>query len=225
MKFLISSDILHLLKNRKKILFVIMVIPLIVTLINSNLPISLLKLFHLNTGTNLGLDSGPLEYILYALNISSYIFLVVDLYIKDIKYQLENIFLREKPFVWICKKTILFIIIMFGLKLLQYLIVGIVVFVKNDIFFDKILLDLILVDFIYVSLIGFGFLLIYLSWILCSKIKIIPFIMILLLLVLLPNNIWMLKNKILLMIAVLLIIQLTIGILFKKYNKKIIQNL
>ena len=60
---------------------------------------------------------------MYLLNVSIFLFIMVDIYIKDFCYNLDNLFLRTNPVRWFLKKSIIFILFMFMLKLLEYALV------------------------------------------------------------------------------------------------------
>lgn len=224
MKYIFLGDIEYLIHNRKKILFIMFLLPLLSILININTNLSCIDLINLTMGTNFHSDNYTiLELIMFIFNIVIYLFFAIDIYIKDIEYQLDNIFLRLAPHKWYLKKTLIFIITMFITKFIQYLIIGIILLIKNKLIFTNILF-IIFFDYIYILLLQFLFLFIY---ILISSFYNSKFIIISIFLVALyfiPKNIYDSKNLIFLFIIIIFILIIVICMIFIFRNKKIIEN-
>lgn len=225
MKYLLYSDIEHLLKKRKTLIIFFIISPLIIALININLPISFIEMVNMNIGTNIRSESGILEIIMYLLNISTIIYIITDLFIRDIKYQLDNIFLRKNLFVWFWGKVILFILILIIIKLFQYLnlILAIILFTNQA--FDISIFGVIITDLIYVILVGFVFLLTYVMSLVYKKIKVFLIFFLLIFIIVLPKSIYLTKNYNIFILLIIILIQLIISIIIKNKNKKIIENL
>lgn len=56
------------------------------------------------------------------------------LFIRDIKYSLDNIFLRTNILTWFIDKVIIFLMFSFILKILQYVLVAIILLINNKVF-------------------------------------------------------------------------------------------
>ena len=76
-------------------------------------------------------ESLYIELIMYIFNISIAVYLCFLLYIKDIRYNLDNIFLRVNPKCWIINKNLIFLIIMAFFKVFEYLLIMIIFFASN----------------------------------------------------------------------------------------------
>ena len=133
MKYLFMSDIEFLLKKRKKILIALIFIPLLVMLINIKSSFTIVDNLNNCLGTNINIKtSSILEFIMFLFNIAIYLFLIVEFYVKDISYQLDNIFLRISPLKWLFKKNIVFLLITLIIKLLQYFVfILFLIMIKN----------------------------------------------------------------------------------------------
>ena len=226
MKYLYMNDIEYLIRKRKKVLIALLLIPIIVMLINVNSKMSLLEIINNSMGTNLNLnDSNILELIMFLFNNAIYLFLVIDIYIKDIAYQLDNIFLRILPSRWLLRKNIIFISIILIIKVLQYFVFLFALFLlTNQNVSNIIIYKLIFSEFIYVIFIQYLFLFTYISTLVLKKIKVVPCFLFLVVIILLPKSIYELKNNQLCILFILLLLFLYLSYrLFKYHSKKIIE--
>lgn len=224
-RYIFFTDILYLLKKRKGILLLFLLFPIVTAFINVNMDLSFINIINTSMGTNIILkEIGPLEICMYLLNIGIIAFLITDLFIRDIKYNLDNIFLRTNILTWFVNKVIIFLMFSFILKILQYSLVVIILLVNNKVF-DNNVIYLMLTDYFYTSLIGFIFLLMYILFVTLNKAKILPIIGGILLIIILPKSIWSLKCYIFYMIIILILIITIISKIIKNKNKKIFENL
>lgn len=224
-RYIFFTDIFYLLKKRKGILLLFLLFPIVTTFINVNIDIPFINIINTSMGTNIILkEIGPLEICMYLLNIGIIAFLITDLFIRDIKYNLDNIFLRTNILTWFVNKVIIFLMFSFILKLLQYSLVVIILLVNNKVF-DNNVIYLMLTDYFYTSLIGFIFLLMYILFITLNKTKFLPIIGGIILIIILPKSIWSLKCYIFYMIVILTLIITIISKIIKNKNKKIFENL
>ena len=208
-RYIFFTDILYLLKKRKGILLLFLLFPIVTTFINVNIDIPFISIVNTSMGTNIILkEFGPLEICMYLLNIGIITFLITDLFIRDIKYSLDNIFLMFS----------------FILKILQYSLVVIILLVNNKVF-DNNVINLMLADYFYTSLVGFIFLLMYILFVTLNKAKILPIIGGILLIIVLPKSIWSLKCYIIYMIIILILLIIMISKIIKDKSKKIFENL
>lgn len=224
-RYIFFTDILYLLKKRKRILLLFLLFPIVTTFINVNMDLSFISIVNTSMGTNIILkEFGPLEICMYLLNIGIIAFLITDLFIRDIKYSLDNIFLRTNILTWFIDKVIIFLMFSFILKMLQYVLVVIILLINNKVF-DSNIINLMLADYFYTSLVGFIFLLMYILFITLNKTKFLPIIGGILLIIVLPKSIWSLKCYIIYMIVILILIITIISKIIKNKNKKIFENL
>lgn len=224
-RYIFFTDILYLLKKRKGILLLFLLFPIVTAFINVNIDIPFINIINTSMGTNIILkEIGPLEICMYLLNIGIIAFLITDLFIRDIKYNLDNIFLRTNILTWFVNKVIIFLMFSFILKILQYSLVVIILLVNNKVL-DNNVIYLMLTDYFYTSLIGFIFLLMYILFVTLNKAKILPIIVGILLIIILPKSIWSLKCYIFYIIIILILIITIISKIIKNKNKKIFENL
>lgn len=226
MKFIFYNDVQYLLKKRFWLFAIIFFTPLIMFVTNLGADISVLEIINSTMGTMVSFTNLRVtELLMYLLMVCFYTFLVADIYVKDICYQLDNIFLRMNPNIWYLKKTILFIIIVFIIKVIQYLPVYFILGLFGNNVFDLNILWLFLIDFSYIIFIQFSFLFIYMFSVLFKRGKILSLLLLIIFIVLIPKNIWSLKDKILYIIFFILLIQFLVYKLFQKYNKKVIESI
>lgn len=227
MKFLLLNDIEYIFNNKKKLLALILLLPLIFILINyNNNSISFLDIIHLSTGTKFESNNYTIiELIMFALNIVVFLFLVIDVYVKDIDYHLDNIFLRLSPRKWYINKTSCFSALIFILKLIQYLLIFITLLIlKKQPSFVEVF-NLLIYDYIYILFLQFVCLLIYILASVFLKNRIISIGIFLVLFTIIPKNISVLGNKIFILMLIVFIITYINTIIFNHMNKKIIENL
>ena len=163
---------------------------------------------------------------MFLFNISVYVFFIADVYIKDISYQLDNIFLRMKAYKWIFKKNIVFVILTVLLKVLQYglIVATLIIFKKNNVLSFPVF-SLFLKDLVYTIFVQFLFISIYIVSSSIKKNKIVPYIFFVIIMIFIPKNIYKLNLDNIIFIGIILIlIFIILQIIFKKYNKRIIEN-
>lgn len=158
MMYLWLSDIYYLLRKRYLYLLIFFLLPILSTFLisfsSAGFVDSFISVLGLNIITN---QYSPMEIISYLYFVFFALFLVIDLYLKDILYQLDNIFMRMSLLKWYMRKTFLFIAVMFFLKLFQYLLVVLTFLIlKGPITFSVLeLLQLFITDTLYTVLLQF----------------------------------------------------------------------
>ena len=158
MMYLWLSDIYYLLRKRYLYLLIFFLLPILSTFLISfsiaGFRDSFISVLGLNIVSN---QYSPMEIISYLYFVFFALFLVIDLYLKDILYQLDNIFMRMSLPKWYMQKTILFITVMFLLKLFQYLLVVLTFLIlKGPITFSVLeLSQLFITDTLYTILLQF----------------------------------------------------------------------
>ena len=109
MKYIMCNDINYLFKYKKKIIILYIFLSLMSVSINMNSSVSIENIIMLSFGSNLRFDSiGVLEIVMYFFNLFLFLYLVTDVYIKDLLYNIDNLFLRIKPFNYIVIKNLFF---------------------------------------------------------------------------------------------------------------------
>ena len=158
MMYLWLSDIYYLLRKRYLYLLIFFLLPILSTFLisfsSAGFVDSFISVLGLNIITN---QYSPMEIISYLYFVFFALFLVIDLYLKDILYQLDNIIMRMSLSKLYMHKTFLFIAVMFFLKLFQYLLVVLTFLIlKGPITFSVLeLLQLFITDTLYTVLLQF----------------------------------------------------------------------
>lgn len=226
MKYLIYNDLEYLIRKRKRLLLLLILIPLGNIFINSAANGDSLDIIIYSLGLSINFENlGALELIMYLFNVSLFIFLVADLYIKDVAYQLDNIFLRTRPAKWFVKKTILFMICVLFMKLIEYL--GIFIFfviLKNVNIINQDFIKIFFCDYLYILLIQYLFLLIYIISIYLSKHKWVCLLLFVVAMIFIPKNIFSLRNDLLIILGAIVGVQIIIYLMFRISSKKIIES-
>lgn len=226
MKYMIYNDIDYLIRKRKTILLLVLLIPLVSIFIAAFASATPNEIIIYSLGLSVNTKNiGVIELIMYLFNVSLFIFLVADLYIKDVAYQLDNIFLRTRPAKWFVKKTILFMICVLFMKLIEYL--GIFIFfviVKNVNIINQDFIKIFFCDYLYILLIQYLFLLIYIISIYLSKHKWVCLLLFVVAMIFIPKNIFSLRNDLLIILGAIFGVQIIIYLMFRISSKKIIES-
>lgn len=224
MKYLFHNDISYLVRKKRIILISVLFLPLLILLLNLGTQYNINDIIMLCTGTNLEINTiDIIQLLMYLFNLYSFIYLMVDIYMKDLNDNLENIFLRMKPWEYIVKKNIYFTITIILIKVLQYSIMFIILILYGNSGTIGNTIPLLLTDAIYILFLQYLYLLIYLIYILLKKNICFLTAMSILLILLIPKNIWSISNYILYVILLIIIIQTIISLIFYKKSKRIIE--
>ena len=224
MKYLFHNDISYLVRKKRIILISVLFLPLLILLLNLGTQYNINDIIMLCTGTNLEINTiDIIQLLMYLFNLYSFIYLMVDIYMKDLNDNLENIFLRMKPWEYIVKKNIYFTITIILIKILQYSIMFIILILYGNSGTIGNTIFLLLTDAIYILFSQYLYLLIYLIYILLKKNICFLTAMSILLILLIPKNIWSISNYILYVILLIIIIQTIISLIFYKKSKRIIE--
>lgn len=225
MKYIMCNDINYLFKYKKKIIILYIFLSLMSVSINMNSSVSIENIIMFSFGSNLRFDSiDVLEIVMYFFNLFLFLYLVTDVYIKDLLYNIDNLFLRIKPFNYIVIKNLFFILLMFFIKFIQYFICVFVCFILNK-NFDFSIVYLYLIDSIYILTFQYLFMFIYYIYIFMHKNTCILFFESLLLILIIPKSILEVRNHFIGLLLIFIISQVMMLFVFKKKNKIIIQNL
>lgn len=224
MKYIFYSDIKYIINKRKILLLLLFIVPFILFGLNFKTSNNSFELLQIVMATNVDYtNSNFFEITVFLFNICLMIFLISDVYLKDIDYNLENIFLRMKPIKWFLIKTISFITVMFAIKFIQYFLLCLLLFVQN---IDVLIINnfvLFFCDLLYHLLLQYQFLLIYVLSILIFKSRMLAIILFVVNIFYFTENIWSLNDKLVYVIIFLLLINIIIITLFSKFNKNIIE--
>lgn len=222
MKYLFLNDMEYLFHHRKKFLILIICVPILFLSIYIQSKTTGLEMVHLSMGTKLNISGYSLtELISFIFNITIFLFIMIDIYVKDMEYQLDCIFLRMKPVIWYLKKSLYFIIIIIMTKAIQYLFL--ILLIGDKLSLSDVLF-LLRNDCVYILFLQYLFLLIYLGTILILKSKLSSIFIFLLAFMVLPKNIYELKYVEIYWLGIILINIINCWIL-KKWNKKIMEKI
>lgn len=225
MKFMILNDVNYLIKNRWRWLCLFLLFPLVNLFLDWNTPGSSFDIFNLIMGTNLIFpEVGITEFLCWLFNIFFFLFLMIDIYAKDIENQLSMIFLRMKPKDWFIKKTIIFTIMMMVLKMVQYLLViGLLFFHKQEIAIPSFL-SLFVTDIFYLLFLQYLFLGLYTTGVLLQY-KLLGIGSFIVCLAFFPKNIWHLYTAVPWFVLGSLCLQFFCFMLFYKQSKKLLEHI
>ncbi len=223
MKYIFLNDISHIFKRQRKIFIIYFISIIIISIFYSIGKMDYKEVISIVLGNNYTSTSLYIEVIMYLLNLFICIYFIFDIYTKDLRYQLDNIFLRMKPIIWIEIKFLSFLLFMYIFKLLEYFIIIFIIFLfKHNMDFGYIL-KLFITDYIYYIFIQYLSLMIYIMYFLLEKFKIFIMIIIFIISYYFPKNIISCYSSLTIMIIVLYILFIILKILFKYKSKKIIQ--
>lgn len=224
-KYLFLHDINYLISKRWKLLLIFVLLPILNVFLNINLDVSFIDILNNGLALNINKNCNVIDIVIYILNISFIIFLVTDLFIKDIKYSLSNIFLRISPFKWIINKIMGFLIISSSLIFIKYFMAVLGIIILGNKGFDNEFLKLMLTEIFYVNALGFIYLFLYFLANIRFSFKVLAIIFGIIMMIFIPKSIFFMKDYVVFIIIILIIFILLTGFLVKKNYKKIIQNI
>ena len=225
MNFIIQNDFNYLKKNKIKLLFLFLLINVISLTLHLKEEIPFLEKIMFSNATNILKDEfSIIQYIIFLFNNIVFIFLILDLFIKDLNYELDNLFMRIKIFKWMFTKFSFVIIVTIVLKLLEYLSLFFCLYLLSTISWNIELVNLIVIDIVYTLSIEFSYLFLYILFYRANNIFIYYIVGVFLFLVI-PKNVYNLHKYILFLLLILLIIIVAIFLITKKFHKKMIEKL
>lgn len=228
MKYIILNDINYLFRRRMKLIFIFIFLTFGMFIMRYdrgvNIYDNVVSIIPVNINLEQLLGIEPL-YFLY--NIFFFVFLSIDLYTKDLQYQVDNIFLRMSINTWYCRKVICISILTFCLKIAQYSIVIGGILLCNSALFDNNIILLFITDILYLCFVESTFILLYIIFILANKKKGLLIAFILFLVIVIPKNIVQLNSilcRVIICIFILLIYIIT-TLMLKYKRPKIMQSI
>lgn len=226
MKYIFLNDISFVLNKMKKILSTYLFSILFVSFFYNMNKLDLVDMINVILGNNFKINSSLyIELIMYVLHLSICIYMVFSIYIKDVRYQLDNIFLRVTPNSWIRNKNISFLLIMFLFKIIEYLLLMILMYLFGYNLNITYITSMFVTDYLYYILIQYFSLIAYITFNLLDRAKIIILISIVIFCFLYPKNIMNCTSNInIVYIAICILLLLSaLKYIFKYNSKKIIQ--
>ena len=225
MKYLFLNDI-HYLFNKEKVLFIMIICCLLIgSVVSISDEVTLFDVVTRSMGTNISLENFDIiAFIMYLLNITFFLYLIVHVYVKDINSNLENIYLRINPSRYIINKSICFIIFSCLIKTIEYLfsIAVSIIPVRGVISYE--IISVFISDIIYILVIQFAFLLFYLSYILLNKNIICLVVPMTIFMLVIPKNIYGIFNYSIYYMFGILLILILIYLIFNKKCKLLLEN-
>lgn len=225
-KYLIRNDLNFLLKKKYKFLGFLIILPTLVLLVATlKMGVGTLNIFKMTLGLNISKDNITLIGIVMLIyTLTSYVLCAIYLFSRDLRNNLNNIFLRMSSKVWYKSKMIFVICITFLLKLLQYLLITSIIYLNGhpDIFQQEIVV-IFLSDYLLTILIQQLVILIYLNINYMHKIKYLFISIIGILVLILPKNITVYNKYHLILIMINIILFIFGTMICNKNKSKIIQ--
>lgn len=224
MKYLFLNDI-HYLFNKEKVLFIMIICCLLIgSVVSISDEVTLFDVVTRSMGTNISLENFDIiAFIMYLLNVTFFLYLIVRVYVKDINSNLENIYLRINPSRYIINKSICFIIFSCLIKTIEYLfsIAVSIIPVRGVISYE--IISVFISDIIYILVIQFAFLLFYLLYILKKKNIVYLVLPVVVLMIIIPKNIYSVFNYSIYYVFILFTILLLIYLIFNKKCKSLLE--
>lgn len=225
MKYFIYNDLEYLITKNKKILLLIFLLPIGSLLLNIKAHVTSIDIFLLSMGLDLDFNSLKLlEIIMYLFNIITFLYLIIKVYIKDILYFLDEIFLRISLGKWYKKKTLLFLLNIFLVKAIQYLILFMIMIIIRGNINILEYIKIFVVDYIYIIFIQYIFLLVYVLNVVFKKYRFLWYLLFLIFVVIFPKSIIGIYKYIIVILVLFTLLQLLLGLLFKHKSKIIMEN-
>ncbi|MBO5138093.1 MAG: hypothetical protein J6B89_00425 [Bacilli bacterium] len=222
-RYLLFNDISYLFKNRLKFLVPLLFAPaLILLILNRNFNVEfgdvLLSVFGNNITFN---NNSVIEYIMCLFNVVSFIFIGLDLFIKDIKNEIDYIFLRMNSDTWYKNKFLFLMIIDFVIKIIQYLLVLLVVLlIKGNI--SREVFNILLLDVFNILFYQLVVLMCYFSLAVNKKLRLLIFAMSILIVIFIPKSLMIFKSYLILFIGLSVMMYILLSIIIKKNKRKVL---
>lgn len=222
MKYIFLSDIEYLIRNKKKIIILLILFPAIISAIMPNHNLN--EMLYVAFGINLNFKIiDIIEIMMFIFNIVIYLYITFDIYTKDIQFELDNIFLRMRPQEWLCRKNIVFIFLNIILKLIEYLFVLVIgIIIEKEINLQN-LISYYFCDLTYILLIEFISINIYILILSKKNINIIISLLLITIIILLSKNVISMYKYIGLSVLGIILLNVLINISIKNNSKMIIE--
>lgn len=220
--YIIRQDGNFIFNNRKIYLLLFLFLPSIFMIVNLFSNVTGIDLYLYSLGLKVDFDQFDfLQYIIYYYNILIYLLMGLSIFLKDYKGNLEYLFLRHDFKEFYLQKNTSFLFYHFILMISQYIFLFIISLFSGRVFFSFDLLFLFVSEYLFLLLLEqiilFGY---FISCIL-SKLKVIIGMVAILLIFILPKDIFSIN-----ILFFLFMICFMIGVnafIHKKYYRKIIQ--
>jgi len=226
-KYILINDISYLWNKRKHVLMSWLIVPVVALLfVNFKNYYSLIDLVNSSMGIGINSDSSMLSIIVYLFFLSLSIFLVLDLFLKDLKGNLALIFMRMKLSDWYVNKIMVLSLFVLFMKLVSYLIIFLLIIIFKGIYgyLNFNIVNILLTDFMSTVMIQLVSILVYIVFSFPARYKLIAIIGLLLFIGLyiyiLPN----IFDWILFMAIICILLFIISYSIFKNKNKSILQN-
>lgn len=222
MKYILLNDLNYILKEKKKILifyFSLILSYFVLNIITCNCISNELVYKSLALNCNLKLD-GWMEILIFCFSQCIYIYITLQLFYKDLKFGIDNIYLRMKSSNWIYYKMISIYFITNLVLSVMYIFFSIVFIVKN------ITLNLNIYIFITNLIYVFCVETIMLLCVFISKIFkiIIPLLILVSLLIMMNILTDILSLNLLFLLIILLFIDFIVLIFYRKFYISVNEN-
>ncbi len=220
--YIIRQDGNFIFNNRKIYLLLFLFLPSIFMIVNLFSNVTGIDLYLYSLGLKVDFDQFDfLQYIIYYYNILIYLLMGLSIFLKDYKGNLEYLFLRHDFKEFYLQKNTSFLFYHFILMISQYIFLFIISLFSGRVFFSFDLLFLFISEYLSLLLLQqitlFGY---FISCIL-SKLKVIIGMVAILLIFILPKNIFNI-NILLFFFMICFMIGVN-TLIHKKYYRKIIQ--
>lgn len=218
--YIVLSDCEALIRKNYKILFFLLLVPVFVLwFITLKYNVKEMDILKITLGLNFS-NGILITEMMFILNIVIFLFFATYLYIKDLKNNLDNLFLRMSIKKWFYSKEILMILLTFILKMVQYILVSAIIYYdgKKGILSSKVI-ELFFTDYLLTIFLQQVFIIMYFSINLFSKGKYFIITTLIAFVIVIPKDvIW--YSKYMVILVLLNIIILLLGSKFYKINRR-----
>ena len=147
MKFILKNDVSFIVKNNKKIILIYLILSICLFVSFSIFSyLSTIDVFIKISGLNVILENRDMIALMIYLFVNSfYSYIIILLFVKDVRNNLENIFLRISTKNWLFLKIMSVLLITFFFLILNYLFLFI-----TSLFFEK--LSIIIIPYFFKNL-------------------------------------------------------------------------
>lgn len=220
--YIIRQDGNFIFNNRKIYLLLFLFLPSIFMIVNLFSNVTGIDLYLYSLGLKVDFDQFDfLQYIIYYYNILIYLLMGLSIFLKDYKGNLEYLFLRHDFKEFYLQKNASFLFYHFILMISQYIFLFIISLFSGRVFFSFDLLFLFVFEYLFLLLLEQIILFGYFIACILSKLKVIIGMVAILLIFILPKDIFSIN-----ILFFLFMICFMIGVntfIHKKYYRKIIQ--
>lgn len=224
MMYFLKNDLMFIVKKKYKIITLLILLNLLSLLLNFNLEVSLFDKITFSMGTNMSKERfNVFELMMFIFNNLVLTYISLSIFIKDLSFEMDNIFTRLKVEKWCFFKLLILFIIVMIIKLFKYFIIMMIICIFDKFDFDLKIFYLIMTDITYTLIIILIYLLMYFFSSFLFIRDMYFYIICICLFLVLPYGVFDLFKYIFQLLILLFILSVMILVIIKFFHKKIIE--